>query len=169
MSESDDNPTGGLVCVLGAAGACTGTRAPRAGATYNRVTIVAIRGAILGPSPVAYATVGLSFSAGVLDGEGVYLLRPSWFIDPYWAVEGFAGLSPRSEKGVFLGGLGFVLRMAPGAVVGRSTVVDLPAAAGATVTSVRICSTPAGRSTAWSARSAAHRAPPSVRTSTPGA
>ena len=44
MSESDDDPTGGLVCVLGADGACTGTRIPRAGATYNRVTIVAIRG-----------------------------------------------------------------------------------------------------------------------------
>jgi len=78
----------------------------------------AVRGAILGPSPVAYATVGLSFSAGVLDSEGVYLLRPSWLVDPYWAIEGFAGLSPRAEKDVFLGGLGFVLRLAPGAVIG---------------------------------------------------
>ena len=77
-----------------------------------------IKGAILGPSPVAYANVGLSFSAGVLDKEGMYLLRPSWLIDPYWAVEGFAGLSPRSEKDIFLGGLGFVLRLVPGAVIG---------------------------------------------------
>src|SRR5207245_3167163 len=30
-----------------------------------------IRGAILGPSPMPYANVGLSFSAGVLDKEGV--------------------------------------------------------------------------------------------------
>jgi polyvinyl alcohol dehydrogenase (cytochrome) len=44
MSESDDNPTGGLVCILGADGGCTGTRIPRKGATYNRVTIVAIKG-----------------------------------------------------------------------------------------------------------------------------
>ena len=78
----------------------------------------AIKRAILGPSPVAYANVGLSFSAGVLDKEGMYLLRPSWLIDPYWAVEGFAGLSPRSEKDIFLGGLGFVLRLVPGAVIG---------------------------------------------------
>ena len=88
----------------------------------------AIKGAILAPSPVAYASVGLSFSAGVLDGEGVYLLRPSWLIDPYWAVEGFAGLSPRAEKDVFLGGLGFVLRLAPGAVVGPYASLGLGAA-----------------------------------------
>ena len=78
----------------------------------------AIKGAILGPSPVTQADVGLSFSAGILDKEGMYLLRPSWLIDPYWAVEGFAGLSPRSEKDIFLGGLGFVLRLVPGAVIG---------------------------------------------------
>ena len=44
MSESDDNPTGGRVCVLGSDGSCTGRRLPRAGATYNRVTIVAMKG-----------------------------------------------------------------------------------------------------------------------------
>jgi len=77
----------------------------------------AIKGAILGPSPVGYASVGLSFSAGVLDNEGVFLLRPSWLIDPYWALEGFAGLSPRADKDIFLGGLGFVLRLVPGAVI----------------------------------------------------
>jgi hypothetical protein len=89
---------------------------------------LAIKDAILGPSPVAYASFGLSFSAGVLDGEGMYLLRPSWLIDPYWAVEGFAGLSPRSEKDVFLGGLGFVLRMVPGAVVGPYAGIGVGAA-----------------------------------------
>jgi hypothetical protein len=78
----------------------------------------AIRRAILGPSPAPYSDVGLSFSAGVLDLEGVFMLRPSWLIDPYWALEGFAGLSPRAEKDIFLGGLGFVLRLAPGAVIG---------------------------------------------------
>ncbi|MGE0548731.1 MAG: SH3 domain-containing protein [Kofleriaceae bacterium] len=88
----------------------------------------AIRGAILGPPPIEYADVGLSFSAGVLDLEGVFLLRPSWLIDPYWALEGFAGMSPRSEKDVFLGGLGFVLRMAPGAVIGPYAGIGLGAA-----------------------------------------
>jgi hypothetical protein len=88
----------------------------------------AIRGAILGPSPVVSANVGLSFSAGILDKEGMFLLRPSWLIDPYWAIEGFAGLSPRSEKDVFLGGMGFVLRLVPGAVIGPYASVGLGAA-----------------------------------------
>ena len=88
----------------------------------------AIRRAILGPSPVAYADVGLSFSAGILDREGVFLLRPSWIIDPYWALEGFGGLSPRSEKDIFLAGLGFTLRLAPGAVVGPYVSIGLGAA-----------------------------------------
>jgi len=88
----------------------------------------AIKDTLLGPSPVVSATAGLSFSAGVLDREGMYLLRPSWFIDPYWAVEGFAGLSPRSDKDIFLGGLGFVLRLVPGAVIGPYAGIGLGAA-----------------------------------------
>lgn len=88
----------------------------------------AIRGALLGPSPSPYADVGLSFSAGILDREGVFLLRPSWLIDPYWAVEGFGGLSPRAEKDIFLSGLGFVLRLAPGAVIGPYVSLGLGAA-----------------------------------------
>jgi uncharacterized protein YraI len=79
----------------------------------------AISRAILGPSAAMYANVGLSFSAGVLDQEGVFILRPSWLIDPYWALEGFGGLSPRAEKDIFLGGLAFVLRLAPGAGAAR--------------------------------------------------
>jgi len=88
----------------------------------------AIKRAILGPSPVPYAKVGLAASAGILDGEGVFLLRPSWIVDPYWAIEGFAGLSPRSEKDVYLGGLAFVLRLAPGAVIGPYASLGLGAA-----------------------------------------
>ncbi len=88
----------------------------------------AIRRAILGPSPIVYAHVGISFSAGILDREGVFLLRPSWLVDPYWAIEAFGGLSPRSDKDVFLGGLGFVLRLAPGAVIGPYASLGLGAA-----------------------------------------
>lgn len=77
----------------------------------------AIKRAILGPSSVPYSDVGLSFSAGMIDYEGVFMLRPSWLIDPYWALEGNVGISPRSETTAYLGGLGFVLRLAPGAVI----------------------------------------------------
>jgi len=78
----------------------------------------AIKRAILGPSPVAYSDVGLSFSAGILDNEGVFLLRPSVLIDPYWGIEAFGGLSPQNSKDIFLTGIGFILRLAPGAVIG---------------------------------------------------
>lgn len=88
----------------------------------------AIRRTILGPSPVAYAHVGLSFSAGILDKEGLFLFRPSWLIDPYWALEGWGGLSPRATKDVFTGGLGFVLRLAPGAVIGPYASLGIGAA-----------------------------------------
>jgi polyvinyl alcohol dehydrogenase (cytochrome) len=43
LSESDDNPTGGLICVLDENLACSGTKVPRRGATYNRVSIVAVK------------------------------------------------------------------------------------------------------------------------------
>ncbi|HEY1554885.1 MAG TPA: SH3 domain-containing protein [Kofleriaceae bacterium] len=88
----------------------------------------AIKRAILGPPPIPYASAGLAFSAGFLQGEGVYILRPSWLIDPYWALEGFAGLSPRSDKEIYLGGLAFVLRLAPGAVIGPYASLGLGAA-----------------------------------------
>ena len=77
----------------------------------------AIRRAILGPSPVPYSTIEVSFSAGLLDKEGMYLVRPAYLVDPYFAIEGFAGISPRGQKDVFLGGVGWTLRMVPGAVL----------------------------------------------------
>ncbi|MFN8037517.1 MAG: PQQ-binding-like beta-propeller repeat protein [Acidimicrobiia bacterium] len=43
LSESDDNPTGGLICILDASLQCQGSKIPRPGATYNRVTIVAVK------------------------------------------------------------------------------------------------------------------------------
>jgi hypothetical protein len=77
-----------------------------------------VRRAVLGPSPVPYSDVEVSFSAGVLDLEGLYLLRPGWLIDPYWSVEAFAGISPRAQSDLLLAGVGWTLRLAPGAAVG---------------------------------------------------
>lgn len=88
----------------------------------------AIKDAILGPSPAPTANVGLSFSAGALDREGIYLLRPSWLIDSYWAIEGFGGVSPRGDKDIYLGGFGFVLRLIPGAVIGPFVDLSVGAA-----------------------------------------
>jgi hypothetical protein len=42
LSERDDTPSGGLVCVLDAKGHCSGTKIPKAGASYNRISLIAI-------------------------------------------------------------------------------------------------------------------------------
>jgi polyvinyl alcohol dehydrogenase (cytochrome) len=41
-SERDDDPTGGLLCVLDDEGDCVSKKIPRVGATYNRISILAI-------------------------------------------------------------------------------------------------------------------------------
>lgn len=78
----------------------------------------AIRRAILGPPPSPRADVELSVSGGMLQGEGLFLFRPGWLLDSHLALEGFAGLSPRAQKDVFLAGIGTTLRLAPGAAIG---------------------------------------------------
>lgn len=88
----------------------------------------AIRRTMLGPSPVPRSDVEISFSAGVLDEEGTFLLRPAWLIDQTFAIEGFAGLSPRQDVDLFLAGLGWTLRLAPGAEVGPFLHVGVGAA-----------------------------------------
>jgi len=51
ISESDDNPQGGLLCVLDSTGSCTSRKIPREGATYNRITLLAITDSNELPSP----------------------------------------------------------------------------------------------------------------------
>ena len=42
ISERDDDPNGELLCVLNDAGRCTTSRIPKAAATYNRISLLAI-------------------------------------------------------------------------------------------------------------------------------
>jgi polyvinyl alcohol dehydrogenase (cytochrome) len=51
ISERDDNPQGGLLCVLDAEGTCSTATIPRAGTTYNRITVLAITDSNELPSP----------------------------------------------------------------------------------------------------------------------
>lgn len=78
----------------------------------------AIDRALFSPSPVPYADVEISFSAGVLDLEGLFMLRPSWLIDKYFAIEAFGGISPRQQKDFFIAGVGPTFRLLPGAGFG---------------------------------------------------
>jgi hypothetical protein len=76
------------------------------------------RRAVLGPTPVPQSDVGLTFSAGALGSaggfEGLFLFRPSWLVDPYFAIEAFGGESPRAQETLYLGGVGLTLRLVPG-------------------------------------------------------
>jgi len=51
LSESDDSPQGGLLCVIDSKGTCTSKRIPRTGATYNRLSLLAIAESDQLPSP----------------------------------------------------------------------------------------------------------------------
>jgi hypothetical protein len=75
------------------------------------------RHAVLGPSTVPDAHGEVSFSAGVIGGEGLFLVRPAWLIDPYFALEGFIGASPSADENLLLAGGGWTLRMIPGAAI----------------------------------------------------
>jgi hypothetical protein len=86
-----------------------------------------IRRALLGPSPVPFSDIEISFSAGILNREGVFMLRPAWLIDEYVAIEPLLGLSPQKTKDLFLGGLGLTLRMIPGAALGPYVHVGVAA------------------------------------------
>lgn len=77
-----------------------------------------IKRTLLGPPAVVGAGVEVSFSAGVLGTEGLYLLRPAWLIDEHFALESFLGLNARAQQDVFLAGVGWTLRMLPGATLG---------------------------------------------------
>jgi hypothetical protein len=88
------------------------------GESWLTKALRSIRTSIFGPSPVPDANVELSFSAGVLGGEGLFLFRPAWLVDPYWSFEGFIGQSPAGQEDFIMGGLGWTLRLSPGALVG---------------------------------------------------
>jgi hypothetical protein len=51
ISERDDNPSGGLLCILDANGSCTSRRIPRRNVTYNRISLLAITDSNRLPEP----------------------------------------------------------------------------------------------------------------------
>jgi hypothetical protein len=88
----------------------------------------ALRRTLMAPPRVGSATGALSFAAGALDREGMFLLRPAIILEPHVALEGTLGMSPRAQSDAFLGGLGLTLRLAPDAIVGPLAHVGLGAA-----------------------------------------
>lgn len=88
----------------------------------------ALRRTLMAPPRVTGASGALSFAAGALDGEGMFVLRPAIILEPHVALEGTLGMSPRAQSDAFLGGVGLTLRLAPDAIVGPLAHVGIGAA-----------------------------------------
>lgn len=89
----------------------------------------ATRSFLFAPSPVPTSDVEISFSAGVLAEEGVFILRPAYLLDPHWAIEGYFGLSPRKQQNLFLYGAGWTFRLWPGSALGPHVYAGVGGAA----------------------------------------
>jgi len=72
-----------------------------------------LRETILGPPNLLTARIGGAFSAGALGNEGLFLVRPSVFLSPNAAIEGFVGPAAGRESSRALMGVGVNLYLSP--------------------------------------------------------
>jgi hypothetical protein len=73
-----------------------------------------LRETILGPPNLLTARIGGAFSAGALGKEGLFLVRPSVFLSPNAAIEGYVGPAVGREASRAMMGLGVNLYVSPG-------------------------------------------------------
>jgi hypothetical protein len=73
--------------------------------------------ALFSPAPLPGGQVGLSFSAGVLGGEGLILFRPSLLVAPHLALEAFVGETVGEQADVLYFGGGANLYLWPSSPV----------------------------------------------------
>jgi hypothetical protein len=64
-------------------------------------------GAVFSPSPLLENRIGLTFSAGTLGGDSMFLFRPSVVLEPHVSLEGFVGESVGNQLDVLYFGGGF--------------------------------------------------------------
>jgi hypothetical protein len=69
--------------------------------------------AVFSPAPLSRADVGLTFSAGLLGGEGMVLFRPAVLLAPHLALEGFVGETVGEQADVVYYGASAVLFLWP--------------------------------------------------------
>src|SRR5205807_1512179 len=62
---------------------------------------------LFSPSPLLDGRVGLTFSAGFLGGDGMFLFRPSVVLEPHVSLEGFVGETVGDQLDVLYYGGGF--------------------------------------------------------------
>jgi hypothetical protein len=63
--------------------------------------------AIFSPSPLLEGRIGLTFSAGLLGGDSLFLFRPSVVLEPHVTLEGFVGETVGDQLDVLYYGAGF--------------------------------------------------------------
>jgi hypothetical protein len=73
--------------------------------------------AVFSPAPLAAADVSLSFSAGLLGGEGMLLFRPAVLLAPHLGLEGFVGETVGEQTDVLYYGAGANLYLWPSSPV----------------------------------------------------
>jgi hypothetical protein len=74
-------------------------------------------GAVFSPAPLAASDVSLSFSAGVLGGEGMLLFRPAILLAPHLGLEGVVGETVGEQTDVVYYGAGANLYLWPSSPV----------------------------------------------------
>jgi hypothetical protein len=62
--------------------------------------------AVFSPSPLVEKTIGLTFSAGLLGGDGMFMFRPSVLLAPHLSVEGMVGETVGDQLDVRFAGVG---------------------------------------------------------------
>ena len=80
--------------------------------------------ALFSPSPLLEDDIGLTFSVGVLGGDGMFLFRPAWLLAPHVSLEGFVGETVGNQLDVRYAGGGFTAYL-----FARSPVTPFVAAA----------------------------------------
>jgi Bacterial SH3 domain len=63
--------------------------------------------AVFSPSPLLEGGIGLTFSAGVLGGDGMFMFRPAVHLAPHVSLEGFVGETVGEQIDVTYAGGGF--------------------------------------------------------------
>jgi hypothetical protein len=72
-----------------------------------------VKAALFAPSPIPASRVGLSFSGGVLGGDGLFMFRPSVTLDAHFALEGHLGEAVGSDGSLLVYGLDGVVLLWP--------------------------------------------------------
>ncbi|MDB4981513.1 MAG: type 3 domain protein [Myxococcales bacterium] len=69
------------------------------------------------PSPLLEKQIGLTFSAGLLGGDGMFMFRPSVLLAPHLSIEGFVGETVGDQLDVRFAGGGFNSNVFPSSPV----------------------------------------------------